>query len=325
MFRNVNIIILAALSILTGQAQILAQDTVRQQDWPTGVPMDDETIEWRQDIYRELDLTKERNAGLYSDSFQEEETTGLFARIFEVALDGKIKLYKYDIDANERLIKRNQTTIKQILDDFHINYTSKGDTISVNKSDVPFAEVTKFYLKEAIYYDVINSSFSTRVLALCPVIVMEDEFSEEPVRYPLFWVQYGELEKYLHNTYTIPEYHNLAGKMPMDEYFALNLYEGEIYKVYNAYGNALTVKTENDSILHFERQRIIERQERMKASTYNIYYSEKKEKTEEKAGSAPKVKVKRIWIFPWQKKKIDAARKEESPDKKENKEKNNQK
>ena len=89
MIRNVNIIIIAALSILTGQAQILAQDTVRQQDWPTGVPMDDETIEWRQDIYRELDLTKERNAGLYSDSFQEEETTGLFAKIFEVALDGK--------------------------------------------------------------------------------------------------------------------------------------------------------------------------------------------------------------------------------------------
>lgn len=298
MFRNVNIIIIAALSILTGQAQILAQDTVRQQDWPTGVPMDDETIEWRQDIYRELDLTKERNAGLYSDSFQEEETTGLFAKIFEVALDGKVKLYKYDIDGNERLIKRNQTTIKQILDDFHINYTSKGDTISVNKSDVPFAEVTKFYLKEAIYYDVINSSFSTRVLALCPVIVMEDEFSEEPVRYPLFWVQYGELEKYLHNTYTIPEYHNLAGKMPMDEYFALNLYEGEIYKVYNAFDNAMTTTIKNDTVLKAERNKIKQNFEKIQKKTYNIYYNDRKETQEIKESKPEKVKTKHIWIFP---------------------------
>ena len=312
MIRNVNIIIIAALSILTGQAQILAQDTVRQQDWPTGVPMDDETIEWRQDIYRELDLTKERNAGLYSDSFQEEETTGLFAKIFEVALDGKVKLYKYDIDGNERLIKRNQTTIKQILDDFHINYTSKGDTINVNKSDVPFAEVTKFYLKEAIYYDVINSSFSTRVLALCPVIVMEDEFSEEPVRYPLFWVQYGELEKYLHNTYTIPEYHNLAGKMPMDEYFALNLYEGEIYKVYNAFDNAMTTTIKNDTVLKAERNKIKQNFEKIQKTTYNIYYNDRKETQEIKESKPEKVKTKHIWIFPWQKKKIQEAGKQEN-------------
>ena len=312
MFRKLNLIILAALSIITGQAQILAQDTVRQQDWPTGVPMDDETIEWRQDIYRELDLTKERNAGLYSDSFQEEETTGLFAKIFEVALDGKVKLYKYNIDGNERLVKRNQTTIKQILDDFHINYTSKGDTISVNKSDVPFAEVTKFYLKEAIYYDVINSSFSTRVLALCPVIVMEDEFSEEPVRYPLFWVQYGELEKYLHNTYTIPEYHNLAGKMPMDEYFALNLYEGEIYKVYNAFDNAMTTTIKNDTILKAERNKIKQNFEKIQKTTYNIYYNDRKETQEIKESKPKKVKTKHIWIFPWQKKKIQEAGKQEN-------------
>ena len=273
MIRNVNIIIIAALSILTGQAQILAQDTVRQQDWPTGVPMDDETIEWRQDIYRELDLTKERNAGL---------------------------------------IKRNQTTIKQILDDFHINYTSKGDTISVNKSDVPFAEVTKFYLKEAKYYDVINSSFSTRVLALCPVIVMEDEFSEEPVRYPLFWVQYGELEKYLHNTYTIPEYHNLAGKMPMDEYFALNLYEGEIYKVYNAFDNAMTTTIKNDTVLKAERNKIKQNFEKIQKTTYNIYYNDRKETQEIKESKPEKVKTKHIWIFPWQKKKIQEAGKQEN-------------
>ena len=311
MFRNFNLIIIAALSILTGQAQVLAQDTVRQQDWPTGVPMDDETIEWRQDIYLDLDLTRQRNAGLYSDSFQEDETTGLFARIFEVALQGKINLYKYDIDGNERLIKRNRTDIRHILDDFHIAYTGSGDTISVNKSDVPFAEVTRFYLKEAVYYDVINSSFSTRVLALCPVIVMEDEFSDEPVCFPLFWVKYGELERYLHSTYTVPEYRNLAAKMPMDEYFALNLYEGDVYKVYNSFGNTLAAEIKNDTVLETERAKIRRNYETIQKTTYNIYYNDKKETRETKEKEPEKVKTKRIWIFPWQKKKIQEAGKQE--------------
>ena len=311
MFRNLNLIILAALSILTGQAQVLAQDTIRQQDWPTGVPMDDETIEWRQDIYLDLDLTKQRNAGLYSDSFQEDETTGLFARIFEVALQGKISLYKYDIDGNERLIKRNQTDIKHILDDFHIAYTSRGDTVSVNKSDVPFAEVTRFYLKEAVYYDVINSSFSTRVLALCPVIVMEDEFSDEPVRYPLFWVRYSELERYLHSTYTIPEYRNMAARMPMDEYFALNLYEGDIYKVYNPFGNTMAAEIKNDTALEAEKAKIMRNYEIIQKTTYNIYYNEKEQTQEMKEKEPEKVRTKHIWIFPWQKKKMKEAAEEE--------------
>lgn len=312
MFRNFNLIIIAALSILTGQAQVLAQDTVRQQDWPTGVPMDDETIEWRQDIYLDLDLTRQRNAGLYSDSFQEDETTGLFARIFEVALQGKINLYKYDIDGNERLIKRNRTDIRHILDDFHIAYTGRGDTISVNKSDVPFAEVTRFYLKEAVYYDVINSSFSTRVLALCPVIVMEDEFSDEPVRFPLFWVRYSELERYLHTTYTVPEYRNLAARMPMDEYFALNLYEGDVYKVYNPFGNTLAAEIKNDTVLETERAKIKRNYETIQKTTYNIYYNDKKETQETKEKEPEKVRTKHIWIFPWQKKKIQEAGKQEN-------------
>ena len=312
MTRGLYILAIITVFTLNVKAQVQAQDTVRQRDWPVGVPMDDETIEWRQDVYRELDLTKPYNAGLYSGSNQEDGTVGLFAKMFELAVARKIDIYKYEIDRNERLTRRNQTDIKNILDDFHINYTSKGDTISVNKSDIPYSEVTVFYLKEAIYYDVINSSFSTRVLALCPVIVMEDEFSDKPIRYPLFWVKYNELEKYLHNIYTIPEYHNLAGKMPMNEYFSLNLYEGDIYKVYNAFGNTLSSATENDTVINIEQERIKKNFEKIKKTTYNIYYTEQRKAQEEEKIESKKVKTKYIWLFPWQKKKIQEATTEDN-------------
>lgn len=304
-------IFLSAVFALNLQAQALAQDTVRQRNWPVGVPMDEETIEWRQDVYKELNLEKPHNTGLYSGANQEDGTTGLFAKIFELSIAKKIDLYKYEIDGNERLTKRNQTNIKTILDDFHINYTSENDIITINKSDIPYAEVTTFYLKEATYYDAVNSTFSTRVIALCPVIIMEDEFSDEPVRYPLFWVKYEQLEKYLHDIYTIPDYRNVARKIPMAEYFALNLYEGDIYKVYNAYGSVLIQQHTNDTTLNAERKNIIEKMQRIKRSTYNIYYSEAKA-AQQQTQDKPKEKIKYRWIFPWQKKKaLKAATKAE--------------
>ena len=318
MFKTSYILILMATFALNIQAQALAQDTVRQRNWPVGVPMDEETIEWRQDIYKEIYLEKPHNTGLYSGANQEDGTTGLFAKIFELSIAKKIDLYKYEIDGNERLTKRNQTNIKTILDDFHINYTSENDVITINKSDIPYAEVTTFYLKEATYYDAVNSTFSTRVIALCPVIIMEDEFSDEPVRYPLFWVKYEQLEKYLHDIYTIPDYRNIARKIPMAEYFALNLYDGDVYKVYNAYGSVLSQQHSNDTALNAERKAIIEKMERMKRSTFNIYYNDIKPVTQQ-TGEKPKEKVKYRWIFPWQKKKaLKAATKAE-----EKKEKNN--
>ena len=297
--------------LLTLNTQGQAQDTIRQRDWPVGVPMDDENIEWRQDIYRELNLTDGRNAGLYSPSSQEDGTVGLFAKILELAIQRQINIYKFEIEGNERMTQRNRTDIKNILSDFHINYQSKGDTLIINKSDIPYAEVTTYYLKEAVYYDVINSTFSTRVMALCPVIVMEDELSEEPVRYPLFWVKYADLEKYLHEIYTIPDYRNIAGRMPMDEYFALNLYSGEIYKTYNAYGNTLGMTLKNDTALQKERQRIEENMKRVRNNTYNIYYREREKELQQKENTPDKEKTKYKWIFPWQKKKMLKAAEEQ--------------
>ena len=47
MTRGLYILAIITAFTLNSEAQILAQDTVRQRDWPVGVPMDDETIEWR--------------------------------------------------------------------------------------------------------------------------------------------------------------------------------------------------------------------------------------------------------------------------------------
>ncbi len=297
------VLILAAVCI-----EIQGQNTLRQRDWPVGVPMNEETIEWRQDVYREIDLTHRQNMGLYSPSYQEEGTVGLFAKIFELAVQKKIHLYKFVIEGNEQMTKGNRTEIENILEDYHIGFSKEDSILKVDKNDVPYADVTMFYLKEASYYDAVNSSFATRVLAVCPVILMEDEFSDEIVRYPLFWVDYQELEKYLHAVEMVTGGHNLAKTMPMDEFFALTLYEGKIYKNNNFEETVTGQGVRNDSTAREVENRIDSNRRQLRNVTYNTYYEDDKDKFEEKQREK---KRKHLWIFPWQKQKMKDAMKKE--------------
>ena len=54
-----------------------------------------------------------------------------------------------------------------------------------------------YYLKESAYYDQANSTFHIKPLALCPVMMREDDFGGEATKYPLFWVKYSDLEPFL--------------------------------------------------------------------------------------------------------------------------------
>lgn len=256
-----------------------AQETLRQRAYyPTGVPMEDETVEWKQDVYRELSLLEPANAGLFSPADQLDKPQGLFAHIFDMAVKRIIHLYKYEIDGNEKLIPRNEMGIKNFLDDYHIAYTADSTgRLTFNKNDIPYAEVTTFYIKEAVYYDAVNSSFRTKVIALCPVLVMEDEFNDQPVRYPLFWVKYQEMERYMQHVIFRPEIRNLAVRMTMDDFFTLNRYKGDIYKVYNPHATTLSQYCKNDTVMQEEQQRIERNLQEVRRRVYNIYHREKKE------------------------------------------------
>ena len=289
---------------------LMAQNTLRQRIYyPAGVDMNEETVEWRKDVYREIILTEEANSGLFSPSDQEEQLTGLFANIFDQGIQGKIKMYKYEIDGNEKLTPRNEITIKNILDDYHITYTADSTgLISINRNDVPYADITSYYIKESVYYDAVNSCFRTKVIALCPVMVLEDEFSDQPVRYPLFWVRYRDLQRRLSNVIFHPEPRNIALTMTMDDYFTLNCYKGEIYKVYNDQATTLAQTAKDDSSLSAEREKIKSGINEVIKRTYNLYHGQNKPV---KVDKQPEVKIRYRWVFPWQKKKADAARKQD--------------
>ncbi len=223
--------------------------------FPTAIDMPEDVV-WRRDIYREVDLMQSANAGLYYPVEPVDKEMNLFTYIFKLALNNYIPVYEYRLDGNEVFSDSAKVKIKTILDNFHIFYEMQNGKLRVDNSDIPSAEVKMYYLKESAYYNQSNSTFSRKVLALCPVMLRDDDFGGAASKYPLFWVKYSDLEPYLSRQSVMTSDLNNAATMSLDDYFTLNKYSGKIYKTNNMLGRTLAQYCPTDSAMAKEQKRI---------------------------------------------------------------------
>lgn len=262
------------LTLLTYGATAQPKLTNRAlNSYPTALPVEEDNIEWQSDVYREIDIAEDDNAGLFCYDEDDSTQEDLFTIIFKLCLEDKLRAYRYNLEGNESYTKRNRVSIKDVLDDYHIFYKELGNgKLEVKEDDIPSSEVTCYYLKEGVYYDLSNSTFRRRVLSLCPVIVTtEDEFGEGETKFPLFWVKYKDLEPFLKGKRIIPNSRNKAAIMNISDFFTLNLYTGPIYKVYNAQGLTLSQYCDSDSAIQQEQQRIDNNFRQVRHNTYDTY------------------------------------------------------
>jgi hypothetical protein len=75
-------------------------------------------LTWKRDIYRELDLTKEKNAALYYPEEPLGDRVNFFTLIFNLILENKITAYEYRLDGNELFTKDNVLDVENMLDKF---------------------------------------------------------------------------------------------------------------------------------------------------------------------------------------------------------------
>lgn len=230
-----------------------------QISFPTALEMPEEVV-WRRDIYRELDLMQDANAGLYYPVEPQGRQVNLFTYIFKLAQNGYIPVYEYPTDGSDVLTDETKVQMKTILDNYHIFYEEQDGKLKVDNSDIPSEEVKKFYLKECAYYDQANSSFHIKVLALCPVMLRDDDFGGEATQYPLFWVKYSDVEPFLNRQTVMASNLNNAATVSMDDYFTLNMYRGTIYKTTNAQGKTLLQLCDGDTEKMTAEQKRIEQE-----------------------------------------------------------------
>lgn len=245
------------------QAQQKAQQsnannmTTRAQiSFPTAAPMDEDVV-WRRDIYRELDLNEDANAGLYYPVEPIGNQMNLFTSIFRLMMTGKINVYQYRMDGNESFAAADRVQPLAFLDNYHIYYEKQNNgRIKLDNSDIPSSEVKAYYIKESTYYDQRSATFHTKVLALCPIMTRDDDFGDGGTKYPLFWVKYDDLAPFLAKQQMMTSNLNNAAVMSVDDYFIRTQYKGKIYKTNNMLGKTLAQYCPNDSAMTKEQKRI---------------------------------------------------------------------
>lgn len=223
--------------------------------FPVAVEVPEDVV-WRRDVYRQLDLTLDKNAPLYYPVEPSAGQINLFTYLFDLLLTGKITAYQYKLDGNESFTLRDKVDVKELLERYHIYYEEQNGRPRVNASDIPSAEVSRYYIKESSYFDQRTSTFRTKVTALCPVLMRGDDFGGEATPYPLFWLKYDDISTYLARHVMMASNYNNVTNMTAADYFSMNLYDGKIYKTNNMQGKVLANYCKTDSAMANEQKRI---------------------------------------------------------------------
>ena len=216
-------------------------------------------VVWKRDMYRTLDLKKEKNASLYYPVVPQGENMNLFTYLFKLFINNQIPAYKYNFDGDESFAADNKENVKELLDNFGIYYEEKNGTIVVEQSDIPSAQVLSYYIKESNYYDQRTGTYNQRITALCPVLHKAGDFTTEVIKYPMFWLNFDEIAPLLAQQKVMSSSYNNVSTMTLSDYFAKNCYEGEIYKTVNLRNLSINQYCKDDSAVKKE-QRNIEKQ-----------------------------------------------------------------
>ena len=213
-------------------------------------------VVWKRDVYRTLDLKKEKNASLYYPVEPQGDNMNLFTYLFKLFVNGDIPAYSYNLDGNESFADENKVQPKSLLDDFGIYYEEKNGTLDVAQSDIPSAQVLSYYVKESHYFDQRTATYNQRVIAICPVRHKPGEFTTEVTKYPMFWLNFDEIAPVLTRQKVMSSSYNNVSTMTLSDYFLKHCYDGEIYKTVNLRNLSINQYCKNDSAVKKEQKNI---------------------------------------------------------------------
>ena len=238
----------------------LPELSVRAQILNEQLTQDIGKARWMRVIYRELDLTKDKNAPLYYPVQETNGVVNLFTRMFRLISEGKLNVYRYLTNDSESFEDDNILVFKEMLDNFNIYFEEvpagggRPARYVINASDVPSNEVRSLYVKEAWYFDESNSLFDVKTLAICPIAYLITDIGEQPT--PMFWAKYEDVRPYVTSNYIMTSNINNAKTYTVDDFFRRRMYDGEIVKTENLLNLAMQQLYPDPDTLRVEQQRI---------------------------------------------------------------------
>lgn len=261
--------------------------TDRMQDFYTAKETHDADLQYKREIYRQLDLTKPENTPLYYPEDVIDGKQNLFRLIFGLVVDGKIPAYEY-LDGREVFTDQYKVKVDEMLDRFEIYYqdgngSAKSPKYVIEEADVPTNQVQAYYILEKWEFDRRTNRMKTRVEAICPVLSRYADYGGSG-RFPMFWVKFDALRPWLAQEYVFLSDDNNLEQYSLDDYFNLGMYDGEIYKTRNLRNLSMAQMYPDEDLLKHAQDSI---DNRLKNYGKNLYvptreeYLAQKEREEE--------------------------------------------
>ncbi len=229
----------------TGTKAVMPLPSVREAD-----------VMWKKTIWREIDFRQKMNQGFYYPTVSHQNWKNFITVITDAMKEGRITAYN-DEPTGELLnpISYSQVMSKQtdtLYRTFRRPYPpyDEYDTVIISQFDP--SQVKRCRIKEEWYFDKQRSQLMVRILALCPVKMIELE-NGESVPQPMFWIPYESAREVLSQA---PFYNrsNSAARLSYDEVFLKRMFDSYIYKEENIFDRNIKEYAQGvDALIESER------------------------------------------------------------------------
>ncbi len=226
-------------------------------------------VMWKKTIWREIDFNQKMNQGFYYPIAPHQNWQNLITVLMNGLRSGEIVAYADEKVATGELI--NPISLSKIEE----NTTNRGTTKVVNEEtgeleDVEYEEelksedVTRCRVKEVWYFDKQRSQMMVRIIAICPVRMVDDGNGNIAPE-PLFWVPYNDATRTLLAKSPFFNRNNSSAQLSYDEVFIKRMFDSYIYREenmfdrnINSYAKGVEALKESErikqSIIDYEQQ-----------------------------------------------------------------------
>ncbi len=215
-------------------------------------------VMWSKRIWREIDFRQKMNQPFYFPV----NSHNNWRSFINVVLDGlkEGKFTAYAISPTDELL--TPIVYQEIIDQVEVerivtltrSYPPYDQYDTVIREVFDPTKVLRLRVKEDWYFDKQRSQMMVRIIALCPVMMIERDNQLFPQ--PLFWISYEEARPTFAKA-AVFNPNNSAERRTYDEIFWKRLFDSYIYKEDNVFDRSINdYATGLDAILESERIKI---------------------------------------------------------------------
>ena len=214
-------------------------------------------IMWAKRIWRVVDMKEKMNQVFYYPETPDQGRKNLITVLMEgIRETGNITAYNPDVDdmftqpmTVEQVMTEKMTrpTVVQKFNETTMEMEDEEVMDTLNNYDI-----TRFEIKEEVFFDKQRSVLETRILGICPLV--EEFRNGEFIGYrKLFWVYFPEARPVLAQN-EVYNRHNDVHRLTFDDVFLKRMFSSTVTKESNVYNRKLSqYKAPLDAVLEAEQ------------------------------------------------------------------------